>query len=105
MTKRLQVILNEEAWKVVDVVTKEVNQDFNVGNVTYSDVLNEMVINSRVDVKALQIKHTDLRRSLRVMATREELDLDGVIKSLMELKARGGKRVIRATNTVEEVTE
>jgi hypothetical protein len=105
MTKRLQIILNEEAWKAVDALTTEVNQDFNVGTVTYSDVLSEMVINSKVDVKALQIKHTDLRRSLRVMASKEELDLDGVIKSLMELKARGGKRVSKAITATEEVTE
>jgi hypothetical protein len=105
MTKRLQIILNEDAWNAVDALMKEVNEDFNVGNVTYSDVINEMVINSKVDVKALQIKHTDLRRSLRVMASKEELDLDGVIKSLMELKARGGRRVAKAMLAIEEVTE
>ena len=87
--KRLQVILSEEAWAAVEALTNEAGEKFETGSINYSDSINEMIMCARVDVKALQLKHTDLRRSLKVLAGRDDLDLETVIKSLMELKARG----------------
>lgn len=92
MKKRLQVVFTEEAWAAVEALTNDANQNFKVGTINFSDAVNEMVLSSRVDVKALQSKHTDLRRSLRVMASQEEVDIDSVIKSLTELKAKAGQK-------------
>ena len=90
--KRLQVILSEDAWLAVEALTSEANAGFEVGTINYSDAINEMIITSKVDVKILQTKHTDIRRSLRAMASKENVDLDNVIKTLMELKSRSGVR-------------
>lgn len=92
MSKRLQVIFTEEAWKEIEATTNEANQNFEMGSINYSDVINEMVLNSKVDIKTLQMKHADIRRSLRVLAAKEDIDLDTVIKTLSELKAKGGKK-------------
>lgn len=94
--RRLQVILTEEAWAAVDAVTKEANQGL-VGSINYSDTINEMILTAKVDIKVFQSKHTNIRRSLRLMAANENLDIDDVIKSLMDLKAKTGRkaRVVR----------
>lgn len=100
--KRLQVILNDESWNAVEAVTNEASLNFEVGSINYSDVINEMILTAKVDIKALQLKHTDLRRSLRLLSNKDDLDIELAIKSLMELKARGnGKRKNNATQ--EEV--
>jgi hypothetical protein len=89
--RRLQVILTEEAWAAVDAVTKEANQGL-VGSINYSDTINEMILTAKVDIKVFQSKHTNIRRSLRLMAANENLDIDDVIKSLMDLKAKTGRK-------------
>jgi hypothetical protein len=99
--KRIQVILNDEAWSAVEALTKEASENFETGSINYSDVINEMVLNSKVDVKALQLKHTDLRRSLKVLALKSDLDLDSAIKSLMELKARSSGKKKNVSNHEE----
>ena len=92
MKKRLQIILSDDAWNSVEILTNEANENFDVGNINFSDVINEMILSAKVDVKVLQLKHTDLRRSLRVMASKDNVDLDAVIKSLMDLKAKTNVR-------------
>lgn len=101
--KRLQVILNEEAWNLVEALIKEANENFEVGSITFSDAINEMILCSKVDVKQLQTKHTDFRRSLKVLATRDDLDLESVIKSLMELRAKNGIGSKKKPHNHEEV--
>ena len=101
MSKRLQIILTDEAWNAVDALTNDASQNFEAGSINYSDAINEMILTARVDVKALQLKHTDVRRSLRAMASKETVDIDAVIKSLMELKSRSTKRKAQAIH--EEV--
>ena len=93
--KRLQVILNDEAWAVVETITNEANNNFETGTINYSDVINEMILSSKVDLKALQLKHTDLRRSLRVMASKDEIDLDSIIKALTELRSKSNGRKVQ----------
>ncbi len=92
MIKRLQIILNDEAWALVESLTNEANEGFQGGSITYSDTVCEMVLNSKVDIKQLQLKHTDFRRAMR-HAAKEGMELDSVIKMLQELKAGiNGKR-------------
>jgi hypothetical protein len=102
MKKRLQIVMSDEAWNAVESLTAEANQNFDVGSISYSDVISEMILTARVDVKALQLKHTDLRRSLRAMASKDALDIDSVIKNLMELKAKSGKRSPKNASVAEE---
>ena len=77
---------------MVDAVTKEANSGFEAGTINCSDTINEMILTSKVDIKLLQSKHTNIRRSLRLMAAKENVDIDDVIKSLLELKAKSGKK-------------
>ena len=99
--KRLQVILSDEAWNAVEAVCNQASENFETGTINYSDVINEMILCSKVDIKALQQKHTNIRRSLKVLASKSDIDLDSAIKTLMELKARqNGKRKNNA-NTEE----
>jgi hypothetical protein len=92
MTKKLQVSVSQEAWNAVEALCSEANLGFDAGNVSVSDAVNEMILSARVDVKALQTKRTDLRRALRAMAGKEELDLESVIRSLSELRGKTGKK-------------
>ena len=104
--KRLQVILSDDAWAEVEALTTEANSNFEAGTINYSDVINEMVLSAKVDIKCLQAKHTDIGRSLRILASKG-VDIDSAIKTLMELKARcgGGKKNTKATLVGEPVDE
>ncbi len=102
--RRLQVILTEEAWAAVDAVTKEANEGFEAGTINFSDTINELIMSAKVDIKFLQSKHTNIRRSLRLMAAKDIVDIDDVIKALLDLKARTGKRP-KASAAKETVNE
>ena len=86
MKKRLQIILTQEAWDKIEKNTEKVNAGFSSGSISYSDVICELVMNGALDIKAVQLKHADWRRSLRAVASNKEMDIDAAIKSLMELK-------------------
>lgn len=86
MTKRLQIAVSNEALIAVESLINEANKNFDMGHINYSDAINEMILNSKVDVKTLQDKHTDIRRSLKSYAKQEDPDLDGLIKKLTEIK-------------------
>lgn len=86
MKKRLQVVLNDDSWAEVERVTKLANDGFENGNISFSDVLNEMALCSNVDVDKLQTKHTNIRKFLRLLASQKDLDIDAAIKSLQALK-------------------
>lgn len=86
MFKRLQIALSEDAWAAVDALITQANENFETGHINFSDVINEMIINSKVDIKALQDKHTDIRRSLKSYAKQETPDIDAIIKTLNEIK-------------------
>ena len=102
MKKKLQVVLTEDTWTAVESITKEANESFEVGTINFSDVINEMIISSKVDIKGLQIKHTDVRRSLRVMAAQKIVDIDALIKSLNELKTKSARR--KTTSSTDEAS-
>lgn len=91
MIKRLQIALTDDAWIAVDLLIKEANENFATGHINYSDAINEMIINSKVDIKTLQDKHTDIRRSLKSYAKQEEPDIDALIKTLTEIKKQKQK--------------
>jgi len=99
MKKRLQVIISDESWALVEAATQEANSNFELGNISFSDVINEMILTAKIDIKAMQNKHTNLRKSLRMMAAKD-MDLDAVIKSLLELKAKGVKKRSQTQNEV-----
>lgn len=99
--RKIQVNLNEESWALLDGITKEANEDFQLGTITYSDVVIEAILQSRIDVRALQAKHVNLRKSLRLLATKKDIDIDTVIRQMTELKQRGGKKSAKQLSTTD----
>ena len=92
MKRKLQVVLTEESWATLDALVNEANHEFRSGSINMSDVVNEVLLTAKLDVRALQAKHTNIRRSLRQMASLKDIDIDLAIKNLMDLKAIGQKR-------------
>lgn len=90
--KRLQIYLTDEALQMVEDQLKLANENFKSGTINYSDLITEMILNSKIDIKTLQLKKTDLRRSLRVLALQPDIDLDTAIKHLSELRQRSLKK-------------
>ena len=93
MKKKLQVALTEETWTIVSALMKEANDGFKNGSITFSDIINEMLSVAKIDIRLLQAKHTNIRKSLRLMAAQPEIDIDSAIRALMDLKAKGSKRL------------
>jgi hypothetical protein len=52
---------------MIEVAADTACKDFKSGTISYSDVVNEMVLNARIDIKTLQAKHTDLEKLLKVV--------------------------------------
>jgi len=100
--KRLQVVFSDEAWATVMALTKEANENFEVGSITYSDVVNELVICGKIDLKTLQLKKTDIKKSLRLMASQDQVDLDSVIKTLSELRAKPSRKTQKPSEPKED---
>lgn len=101
MKKKLQVQFDEAAWTLIESTVNEANDGFEFGTITLTDVVNEMVLNSKVDIRSLQRKCTSFKKQLRVLAAKPDMDLDATIKALMELKSGQTKR--KSVN-VEEVS-
>jgi hypothetical protein len=94
MSKRIQIALTDEAWQQVEAVTKEASDGFEAGSITYSNVINEMILCSKPDIRVLQAKRTSVRKSLLLLSGQKDLDLDVAIKALTELRAKT-KRISR----------
>ncbi len=92
MKRKLQVLLSDESWSQLENMIKESNDNFLNGSITYSDVVNEIIMSTKLDIKSLQAKHTNIRKSLRLMSAQKEIDIDSAIRALMELKAKGTKK-------------
>lgn len=103
MKKKLQVILTDDSWVTLESMTQEANNDFKNGSITMSDIVNEVLLSTKIDVRALQAKHTNIRRSLRQMAQQKDIDIDLAIKNLMELKAVSQKRSAKQQITLKGV--
>ena len=101
MNKRTQVVLTLESWNMVEAITREVNENFDGGSVNFSDTINEMILNSKIDVKALQLKHTDLKKSLLALAKNPEVDVETVLKCISELKGKNLRK--KASSLQSEV--
>lgn len=100
MGKSKSIVLSDEAWNLVSEKVKEVNRDFDGGKVKPRDVVNEMIITARIDIKILQGKHTNLKKLLRAIANRKDIEVDSVLKLIAEAK---GKIPKKKTGTEEEV--
>lgn len=92
MKKKLQVILSDDSWAALEALTNEANDGFVNGSITYSDIVNEIVMTAKLDIRGLQAKHTNIRKSLRLMAAQKEIDIDSAIRALMDLKSKGAKK-------------
>ena len=103
MTKRMQFYLDEDSKRILDEYFKAANEDFKTGSINYSDIVNEMIATSKIDIKTLQLKKTDVRRSLLLLAANSKLGLDDIIKRLQELKAKTAKRSVKGVQKPSEV--
>ena len=90
--KRMQIVFSNESWAIVENAITQATENFNLGSISTSDVVNELILHSRIDIKSFQAKHIDLRRSLKAYAAQDDIDIDQVIKSLTDLRAKGGKK-------------
>ena len=103
MKRKLQVALNDESQSTLEGLLKEVNNGFNNGNISCSDLVNEIILTAKVDIRELQMKHTNIRKSLRLLASQKDIDIDLAIKGLMELKTKGKTRTLKNQKSFEEV--
>ena len=44
MSKRLQVVLTDEAWQAVEALCSDANHNFELGHITYSDTIKNLKI-------------------------------------------------------------
>jgi hypothetical protein len=98
MSKRIQIALTDEALQLVERTIHEANDGFDAGRISCADVINEMILCSKVDLKVLQSKRTNVRKSLLLLSTQKGLDLDAAIKALTDLRSRTRKAIRSASD-------
>lgn len=101
MNKALQIVLTDETRAMVESIINQASSDFKNGRIRVSDVINEMILTSRVDVKVLQNKNINLKKSLRLLAARDDLDSEVIEQFLEDLKLRPTKKS-KSTHTDKE---
>lgn len=101
MKKKIQIVLSDESWSALENLTNEANEGFVNGTINYSDVVNELIATGKIDIRGLQAKHTNIRKSLRLMASQKEIDIESAIKALMDLKSKGVKKTTRSQMQME----
>lgn len=92
MKKVLQVKISPEAWQILDNTLSAANANFKSGKVSTSDLVNEMILTSKVEISSLQNKSISLKRFLKNTADQLEPDLEATIKILTEMKSRLTKK-------------
>lgn len=95
MKRKLQVLITEVNWATIEALIKDANEHFESGSINYSDIINEMILNAKIDIKTLQAKHTNIRKSLRSLASQKEIDVDSAIEILTELKRKSGRKILK----------
>ncbi len=80
MKKKIQIVLSDESWSALESLTNEANEGFVNGTINYSDVVNELIATGKIDIRGLQAKHTNIRKSLGLMASQKEIDIESAIK-------------------------
>lgn len=103
MKKKIQVNLTDETHGLLENMLTEANSDFENGSINISDVVNEIIRAAKLDIKTLQSRHTNIRKSLRLLASQKEMDIESAIKALMELKSKSGKKALRNQMNMEGV--
>lgn len=86
--KRLQLKIGSEALTKLEALVAQVNEGFTLGSISQSDIVEDLIVSARIDAKALQRKHVDIKRYLKQMASDESLDLDQAIRLLEEFKSQ-----------------
>ena len=104
MNKRLQIILNKEAWDKVEKLCTDANADFANGKVSYADAINEMILCSKVDIETLRSKNINIKKSLRNMASMDNLDIEQVIERLVEIKKGAAQKTKKTAKKTEGET-
>jgi hypothetical protein len=61
--RKIQIILTEESWTILESLTKGANENFVNGNIAFSDVVNEVLQGAKIDIRTLQAKLTPTPRS------------------------------------------
>ena len=86
MSKRLQIIISDSAFEAVETTYKQVTEGHPTVKLNMSDVIEAMIFNSKINTNDLRMKFTDLRRTLLDLAKRKDLDVEEILKSVVELK-------------------
>lgn len=104
MSKRIQVVLTEKALDELERIYNQASADFNVGTITLSDVVTEMVLTSNIDIKELRLKHTNVSKYLKNLASDKNVDVEMAVKNLLELKKQLAKKTPK-THKMNDGTE
>ena len=92
MSKRLQIILSKTAYEYLEKNHNQATEGFHQVKLSFSDVIEAMVLNSKLNLTDLRLKHTDLRRTLLVLAKRKDVSVEDIVNQMVELKSVLGKK-------------
>lgn len=101
MNKRIQVILSEQALVKLEKTHEEAKKGFQTGTISLADVLNEMILESNLDLKELRTKHTNLKKSLLKLAKEKDLDVETALKVIQDLKSKLTKKNLKSVQKQE----
>jgi hypothetical protein len=103
MKKKVTVLLSEEAFEKAEHFTKLASENFDTGKIIISDIVNEMILTAEIDIRSVQNKCVNIKKSILKFAKQENPDLDQLIKSLQELKGKSPKKTTKGREQEEKL--
>ncbi len=94
MNKKLQVNLSDKAFQSLQDIVERANDGFEYGKIKYSDVINEIIVNTKVNIEDLRSRNTNIKIALRIMLKQKNMDIKAVSEKIETLKnkVQGGNR-------------
>ncbi|MEK6555652.1 MAG: hypothetical protein AABZ31_10455 [Bdellovibrionota bacterium] len=100
MGKRMRLNLADEACELLNTYTTEANAGFKQGRISKTDVLNEIILSTKVEIDGLRAKHIDVRKSLRLLSEEKQIDVHSALHALIEIKNQSAKANRRETKKI-----
>lgn len=105
MSKRLQIILNENTFSLIESTHKQICDGHPQVKLNFSDLINEMISCSKININDIRSKHTDIRRTLIELAKQKDLKVEEVIQQLAQLKTFTVKKELKKLSKSEQDVE
>ena len=91
MRKQAGLRLSNEALERLRGIVQQANDGFKYGRISQSIVINQMILESKINVEQLRASHINIKTALRSLLKESDADIEEALKKLEILKNKAKK--------------